>query len=878
MKILAVVHQFLPKHRAGTEIHCDQLARALRARGHEIVILACEHTGDRPQYTIAEREYRGTPVFEVAFAHGIDDFERTYSNPEMNRALAGVVRRVRPDLVHFQHSMFFGFDAVRVAADEGVPVVCTLHEYWLLCHRGTFLLENLNICEKGPRPDLCAECAHRAPLIPQRYDRDDRSLALPLAMDRRAKTTKDRARMVDLFLSPSRFLRETFIKNGFVEPHRIAVVEHGLPEVPPQPHRERAPGEPLRIGYVGTIADYKGLEVLINAANRIIDLNNEIQIHGALDWFPRFVEGMKAKCKNTNVKWMGGFPSERAPEVLAGIDLLVVPSLWYENAPVTILEAFREGVPVVASDLGGMKESLSRGGGVVFERNNDADLARILRLYATDPDAYEELCISVPRVRSDAEMAAETESYFVKVVEEHARRRGADRVRAHAVRMAQLESNQVGRNSNINDKITIPAEPKKGKKILFVNPFTLPESVGGVEMHIALVSRELRARGHEVAIFRNDTSDPTAPEFTLRTAEHEGVRLHGVHYRWSDFNDGFERLVHNPSIDRAFCEVLEKERPDVVHAQGLTCLSTTILNEVRARGIRVGLTVHDFWMGCPRGQRLTKDLELCTTVNRRRCVPCLGGIWPQFFPNDTVGLANLTDYESRVAGAFETCDFLVTPSEFHRRMYLKEWNINESKITAVAPGLDPAPYKDLKRTASPRFRVGFIGSVTPSKGVHILIDAINKLPAEACVLRIHGTISRWHEVADYGDQLKKRVRTSHPVEFRGRYKNSDLPEILANLDVLVVPSLWFESYCMTIREGFLANIPVIAAKLGPMADAIEDGVTGLLFNAGDADDLYRCLRRVLDDARLRNDLARAPKAVPSAKEVTDQLLKLYFPE
>lgn len=863
MKILAVVHQFLPRHRAGTEIHTDQLAQALRARGHEIVILACEHTGARPQYSIAEREYGGIPVMEVAWAHGVEDFEQTYANPAMNRALAEAIRRVKPDIVHFQHTMFFGFDAVRAASDLGVPVVCTLHEYWLLCHRSTFLLENLEVCQKGPRPDLCAECGHKVPLVPQRYDRDERALAMPLAMDRRARTLADRARMVDLFLSPSRFLRDEFIKNKFVEAHRIAVVEHGLPEVQPFPHKERAPGEPLRIGFVGTIADYKGLMVLVRAANRIADLPNEIQIHGALDWFPQFVAAAQAECKNPNVKWMGGFPAERGPEVLAGIDLLVVPSLWYENAPVTILEAFREGVPVVASDLGGMKESLSRGGGVTFERNNDEHLARILRLYSSDPDAYEELCISVPRVRIDAEMAAETEKYFIRVVDEHARRHGLDRVRAHAARMASVAA--------------VPAEPRQGKKVLFINPFTLPESVGGVEMHISLVAKELRARGHEAVIFRNDTSDPTAPEFSVRTTEHDGVRLHGVNYRWSDFQDGFERLVTNPSIDRAFYEIFERERPDVVHAQGLTCLSTTVLDEVKRRGTRTGLTLHDFWMGCPRGQRLTRDLELCTTIQRRRCVPCLGGIWPQYFPNDTVGMQNLMEYERRIGHALEISDFLVTPSEFHRMMYLREWNIPEGKITAVAPGLDPAPFRDLRRAASSKFRVGFIGSVTPSKGVHLLIDAVNMLPAEACVLKIHGSISRWHEVADYGDQLKRRVKPSHPVEFCGRYKNSDLPQILSNLDVLVVPSLWYESYCMTIREGFLANIPVVAARLGPMADAIEDYVTGLLFNPGDATDLYRCLKRMLDDARLRNDIARAPKTVPTASEVTDQLLSLYFP-
>ncbi|MBL8694195.1 MAG: glycosyltransferase family 4 protein [Planctomycetes bacterium] len=859
MKILAVVHQFLPRHRAGTEIHTDQLARALKARGHDITVLACEHTGDRPQYSLARRDYAGIPVIEVAWAHGIDDFERTYANPEMNRVAARVVREVNPDLVHFQHTMFFGFDIVRAVADVGKPMVATLHEYYLACHRGTFLLENLQICEKGPRPDLCAECAHKVPLVPQRYGRDDRALALPLAMERRAATIIDRARHVDLFLSPSRFLRERMIRAGIVEPHRIAVVEHGLPMVPPFPHRARAEGEPLRIAYVGTVADYKGLEVLIRAANRLTDLPNEIQIHGALDWFPQFVERMKQICTNPRVRWMGGFPAERGPEVLAGLELLVVPSLWFENAPVTILEAFRAGVPVLATDLGGMRESLSRGGGVVFGRDDDEALARAIRTYATDEDAYHELCLSVPKVRTDAEMAVETETYFERVLEAHERRQQVDRVRAHAARLGAA----------------VAALPRSGKKVLFVNPFTLPESVGGVQMHMALVSRELRKRGHEPVVFRSDSSDPTAPEFAIRTAEFEGTRLYGVNYRWSDFDDGFERILTNPSIDRSFCEILEKERPDVVHAHGLTCLSSTVLEEAKRRGVRVGITLHDFWMGCPRGQRITRDLELCTTIDRRRCVPCLGALWPQHFPDEARGLAALEDYDRRIRRSLELADFLVTPSEYHRRMYIREWGIPEKKIHAVAPGLDPAPYEGLKRTPSSKFRVGFIGSVIPSKGVHTLIDAVNRLPAEACVLRIHGEAFPWHDIRNYEEQLKSRVKRSHPVEFCGRYKNEDLPKILGALDVLVVPSLWYESYCMTIREGFLAGVPVICSRLGPMADAVEDGVTGLLYEPGNVDDLTRCLRRLLDDARLRNDLSRAPKAVPSASEVTDQLLAIY---
>ncbi len=865
MRILTVVHQFLPNHRAGTEVHTHQLACALRARGHDVTILACEHTGSRPQYSVVEREYHGTPVHEVAWAHGIDDFERTYVNPEMNRVLGEVVDRMQPDLVHFQHTMFFGVDAIRIVADRGVPVVATLHEYWQHCHRGTFLLEDLRICEKGPRADLCAECAHGVPLVPERYGRTDRALALPIAMQRRANTIRERGRLVDLFLSPSRFLRDRFLADGYPEPQRLVVVEHGLPPAMDAPRRARRDGEALRIGFVGTIADYKGIEVLVRAANRLSDLPNDIQVHGMLDWFPDFVQRMRALSTNPRLRWMGGFPPERGAEVLGSLDLLVVPSLWFENAPVTILECFRAGIPAVVTDLGGMRESVGRGGGVVFARNDDEDLARKIRLYATDAHAYRELCLSVPRVRTDGEMAAETEAYFERVVATHRARRGVDRVRARSLDPSARAAASAG----------APAEPRKGKRVLFVNPFTLPESVGGVQIHIALLAAELRARGHEAVVFRNDSGDPTAAEFSRTLVEHEGVRHHGVVYRWSDFGDGFHRLLTTPGIDRAFCEVLEQERPDVVHAHGLTCLSSTLMDEAKRRGARTGITLHDFWLGCPRGQRMTSELELCETIDRKRCVPCLGALWPQHFPDEARGLAALAAYDRRVRRLLEDADFLVTPSEFHRRTYLREWDLPEDRITAIAPGLDPRPFEGLRRKASSRFRVGFIGSVIPSKGLHTLVDAVNLLPAESCVLRIHGEAFPWHEKRTYLEDLKKRIRPDHPVELAGRYANAELPRLLSELDVLVIPSLWYESYCLTIREGFLAGVPVVASRLGPMADAIEDGVTGLLFEPGNAEDLARCLRRVLDDARLRNDLARAPKAVPTVSEVADRLLALY---
>ena len=158
MKILAVVHQFLPKHRAGTEIHTDQLARALRRPRHEVVILACEHTASRRQYSLAEREYRGTRVIEAAFAHGIDDFERTYSNPEMNRVVGRSSGARSPTSSIFSTRCSSASTRCAPRPTRG-PRRRDAPRILALCHRGTFLLENPAISAKRGRAPICARSA-----------------------------------------------------------------------------------------------------------------------------------------------------------------------------------------------------------------------------------------------------------------------------------------------------------------------------------------------------------------------------------------------------------------------------------------------------------------------------------------------------------------------------------------------------------------------------------------------------------------------------------------------------------------------------------------------------------------------------------------------
>jgi glycosyltransferase involved in cell wall biosynthesis len=328
-------------------------------------------------------------------------------------------------------------------------------------------------------------------------------------------------------------------------------------------------------------------------------------------------------------------------------------------------------------------------------------------------------------------------------------------------------------------------------------------------------------------------------------------------------------------MERVFEEVLAIERPDVVHFHHLTGFGLGALAAARRARARVVLTLHDFWLGCPRSQRITRDLDRCPTIDRGKCAPCLRALYGAWIAEGDAGSETLLRYDARVREALAGADRLVTPSRFVADLYAGETGIPRDRFSTIPVGLDPAPFEGLVRERSERFRISCAGTLLPSKGAHVLLDALRSLPAERVRIDVHGEAVPWFEERDYLATLRARVRPGDPVRFTGPYDPPDLPRLLADTDALVVPSLWFEAFSITVREGWLAGLPVVASRLGAMEEAIEDGVDGLLFAPGDAADLARKLRRLLEDPALRARLASSPKRVATSAETARALLASY---
>jgi len=405
----------------------------------------------------------------------------------------------------------------------------------------------------------------------------------------------------------------------------------------------------------------------------------------------------------------------------------------------------------------------------------------------------------------------------------------------------------------------------------------LPDQSGGTQIHVRDLSRGLRARGHEVSVFCGRRGD--GDEYALADYEFEGVAVTTLTNNFADV-DRFEMLYANPKIDGRFRGYLERTRPDLVHFHHVSGLSVTMIEVAVDLGIPALMTLHDHWLVCPRGQRIHPEtLAICDPLDRTVCLPCLAALWPhllsatpeQWGPN--VSAYRLRRFEDEVRRAFELCSMLIAPSVFHRDRFV-EWGVSPERIVAVPHGLSRDGFPENPREPRPVTTIGFIGTALPSKGVHVLIDAFQKLGRADLTLRIHGAMPVFHGDSGYGDRLRARVTAGTDVRFEGAYEQADLPAILADIDILVVPAIWWESFCLTIREGALAGVPVVASDHGAMHEAIAQGIA-VGFRPGDSDDLCRVLRELIADDRLRAELGRKAELVRDLDDCVAETVRIY---
>ena len=167
MRILHAIHDFLPRHRAGSEIYAFELARELSASA-DVFIVAAEYDPGVPHGTIRWRPYQGIPVAEIVNNWQFGHFRETYSSERINAQLRHVLDATRPDVLHVHNLLNLSFDLPRIAKERGIATVATLHDYTLVCPSGgqRVHVAESHVCESID-PERCARCFGQSPLSSQ---------------------------------------------------------------------------------------------------------------------------------------------------------------------------------------------------------------------------------------------------------------------------------------------------------------------------------------------------------------------------------------------------------------------------------------------------------------------------------------------------------------------------------------------------------------------------------------------------------------------------------------------------------------------------------------------------------------------------------------
>ena len=421
MRIALPVHKFPPESLGGTEIYTLTLARTLVQAGHSVAVFypsttVTQLTADTNEEGV--QRWRAPLPPTRASENPASQFWHTFRDLAIERAFSAFLQQVQPDLVHFQHVQGVSARLIKLAA--GRPRLATLHDYWYFCANSQLIRPDRQPCA-GPSWGCrnCVDCATaRADLEPLRRLRP--LVALPFAY--RNHYLRRMVAQIDQFISPSEFLRQHYIKQGWPAA-RIDTLENSmdrrrllevpaldLPMPPVRPH----------FGFIGSLAWQKGVHVLIDAFNQLPPDSAALTIYGSETVFPDYARQLRQQARHPHIRFAGPIHFDHVGAALRQFDALVVPSLWYENSPLVIQEAYVVGVPVIAARIGALIEKVQeQQSGLLYTAGDSQALAALLRHVIDQPEQLARLREGITPPPTLAEHGAQIATLYQSLHHQH---------------------------------------------------------------------------------------------------------------------------------------------------------------------------------------------------------------------------------------------------------------------------------------------------------------------------------------------------------------------------------------------------------------------------------------------------------------------------
>ena len=394
MKILKVIHGYPMRYNAGSEVYSQTLCHKL-ADKHEIEVFTREENSFTPDYIMhGESDPIDKRIKLNVINIPLEKHRYQYRITEVDQQFEKVLSSFKPDIVHIGHLNHLSTSLIN-KIPHSIPIIYTLHDYWLMCPRGQFIQrspENINevwgLCD-GQEDSKCAVRCYAGYFSGSSEDFLQDSAYWSDWIRRRMVYIKDILPRVDYFIAPSQYLLEKF-KNDFAVPaKKLIYLDYGF-DLKRLSKRIRTPNEPFTFGYIGTHIPAKGIQLLIEAFGKIKG-DAFLRIWGR----PRGEDTrvLKAMAESLSldgsqrIEWLSEYSNQQiVKDVFNKVDAIVVPSIWHENSPLVIHEALQVRVPVITADVGGMSEYVQHNAnGLLFKHRDVSSLAMQMQYLLANP-------------------------------------------------------------------------------------------------------------------------------------------------------------------------------------------------------------------------------------------------------------------------------------------------------------------------------------------------------------------------------------------------------------------------------------------------------------------------------------------------------------
>lgn len=446
-------------------------------------------------------------------------------------------------------------------------------------------------------------------------------------------------------------------------------------------------------------------------------------------------------------------------------------------------------------------------------------------------------------------------------------------------------------------------------KILLVVHNFWPNFRAGTENATYFLAREL-AKSHDVTVLTVEpNSDRDGLIESYRESGFDVVKIHQSNRIPKNLKDTY----FNEDLEGIFREKMEEISPDIVHFQHLIGMSLKFIAIVKEKNIPIFYTLHDFWFQCPRIRRNYKGKN-CPMGHNSKCNSCIlnsflfidsaqNANWvmkkvgilmkKRFLKRITHILLNqfrlkyILNYGAvrvdligeRNRDFMEYLNFVdqfISPSQFLKDEAVK-FGIAASRIDVISHGIDNIQDEIIKKKIHNKKTVHFcfLSHITRDKGFFLLLDSFNRLlkSNKNIKLSLYGSYDK-DDVAI--KKALKNIENSAFIEYKGVFDASAISEILANADVVVIPSLWQEIYGLVLDESFNFGVPVIVSNQGGLPERVRDGVNGLIFDPNKKSDLYDKMKVISRNPEMLENMNKNIPRMRSIENYASEIENKYM--